>query len=60
MRDIIEDGVTLVEKLEIERQPMKTVDAIYIMAPNVSIPPSSPIFTYHHLHPLSLPTFLPT
>lgn len=36
MRDIIEEGVTLVEKLEIERQPMKSVDAIYLMTPNVN------------------------
>ena len=57
MRDIIEEGVTLVEKLEIERQPMKTVDAIYIMAPNVSISPSFPIYT--NFHPLSLQLSLP-
>eukprot|EP00283_Hemiselmis_rufescens_P012179 CAMPEP_0173439142 /NCGR_PEP_ID=MMETSP1357-20121228/20791_1 /TAXON_ID=77926 /ORGANISM="Hemiselmis rufescens, Strain PCC563" /LENGTH=160 /DNA_ID=CAMNT_0014404481 /DNA_START=37 /DNA_END=516 /DNA_ORIENTATION=- len=36
MGEIIEEGVTLVEKLEIERQPDRAVEALYLMAPTES------------------------
>lgn len=55
--DIMEEGVTLVEKMEIDRQPMPTAEAMYVMAPTVrrlcTVDRGSDVVSLFSLLPLS-------
>lgn len=37
MSEVTEEGVTLVENLELKRQPMASMDAIYFISPTVTV-----------------------